>query len=105
MISENVLVAIILSVVTLIGTVLTFITARNTASYTAVTALSEAVETLRGELNAEREARKKDKAEFELMIADEKKERIEERKKYKAYIDLLVESIEKAGLEVPSFDQ
>lgn len=84
----------LLFISSLVGIILTYINARNTASSGAIAALSETIETLRAELTEEKKARKEDKKELE-----------EELKRYKAYIELLIRHMKDAEIPIPKFEE
>ena len=95
----------------IIGTVLTYLNARTSASTGAIGALSQTIETLRSELNAEKKARAEDKTAFEMALKNEVKRREEmgrkfekEREKYQAYIRELIARMKKADITVPEWD-
>lgn len=101
----------LLIISTLVGAVLTFLNARSTASASAIGALSQTIETLRGELEAEQKERKEDRDEFERLLAKEETKREEmgkrferERLKYQAYIKQLITAMENARIPIPDWD-
>lgn len=95
-----------------VGTILTYLNARSSASTGAIGALSQTIETLRSELNAEKDSRAKDKIIFEAALQEEVKRREEmgkkfekEREKYQAYIRELIARMKKADITVPEWDE
>lgn len=101
----------LLIISTIVGAVLTYLNARTTASSGAIGALSQTIDTLRGELEQERKARKEDRTEFERLLQIERTKREEmekrfesERLRYQAYIRQLVNAMEMAKIPVPDWD-
>ena len=77
----------------------------------SIGALSQTIDTLRGELEQERKARKEDRTEFERLLQIERTKREEmekrfesERLRYQAYIRQLVNAMEMAKIPVPDWD-
>jgi len=68
----------------IVGTILTYLNARSSASTGAIGALSQTIETLRSELNEEKKARANDKAVFEAALKDEIKRREEMGRSFEA---------------------
>jgi hypothetical protein len=121
------LAGLILAGATLLSVVLVFVGNRMTASPLAIKALRDTIEVLRGELEAERESRKKQAAEYEELMkaeaqkqaamytellkdeADKRKElqvKFENQQiRYQTYIRMLIRIIKDAGItEIPEWD-
>lgn len=81
---------LVLPVITLLGIILSFVTARSTASSESLKALAEVVKTLRSE-------RKADKEEFDA----EKKILEQQLARRDAYIDLLIRTLNEHSIQVP----
>jgi uncharacterized protein YqeY len=106
----------LIAITAIIGFILTFITARASASSGAVSALSDAIATLRTELKEAEKRRKDTETEYKAALAEEIKKRQElaaefekeraelkamferERDRYQKYIAALLEYLTSKGL-------
>lgn len=94
-------------VATIIGTILTYLNARTTASSGAVLALTATIVTLRTELKEAEESRERLEKKYDYLLNEEaeKRRKLEKRLvRYQAYIRELRDIMQKSGLVIPEWE-